>query len=262
MTVSPSDPQTIPRVLPEALPASGPAVPGLPALALGTGRRAEPGAASSRVEAAAKRAFDVVVSLVLLLLLVPVIAVAAALVALESGRPVFFRCRRVGYRWDQLDVLKFRKMRRDARGLPLTTAADDRFTRIGPWLAKFKLDEIPQLWQVLRGEMSLVGPRPEDDEFVQQHSAAYHGIVRVRPGITGLSQIAFAEESRILDQNDPLGHYVRRILPQKVLLDTMYAQRAGLGFDLRILFWTTAAVVLRRQVAVHRDCGKMNLRRR
>jgi lipopolysaccharide/colanic/teichoic acid biosynthesis glycosyltransferase len=153
-------------------------------------------------------------------------------------------------------------MRHDADGPPLTTDDDDRFTRIGPWLAKLKLDEIPQLWQVLRGEMSLVGPRPEDDWFVQQHPEAYDGILRVRPGITGLSQIAFAEESRILDQSDPLGHYMTRILPQKVRLDTMYAGRAGVRFDLRILFWTTAAVILRRQVAVHRDSGKMNLRRR
>jgi lipopolysaccharide/colanic/teichoic acid biosynthesis glycosyltransferase len=175
---------------------------------------------------------------------------------------VFFRANRVGWRGSRLYMLKFRKMHEDASGLALTTDDDHRFTRIGSLLSRLKLDELPQLWHVLVGEMSLVGPRPEDPGFVALHGHEYETILDVRPGITGLSQIAFLEESRILDDDNPVDHYVGHILPQKVGLDVMYARRRSFFLNLRILLWTAAAVVMRRPVAVHRDSGKMNLRRR
>jgi lipopolysaccharide/colanic/teichoic acid biosynthesis glycosyltransferase len=159
-------------------------------------------------------------------------------------------------------MLKFRKMHDNATGPNLTVDDDDRFTRIGASLAKLKIDEIPQLWNVLRGEMSLVGPRPESREYVEMHELQYRTVLAVKPGITGLSQIAFAEESRILDDDDPIEHYVGRILPQKVLLDIIYAENRSVFLNLRILFWTAGAVILRRQVAVHRESGKMGLRKR
>ena len=215
-----------------------------------------------QLSAASIRALDIFVSLTLLILLSPVILAAAIVIRLESPGPAFFRVRRVGYRHEPLRMLKFRKMHDGASGPSLTMDDDHRFTRIGATLAKLKIDEIPQLWNVLKGEMSLVGPRPEDEQFVEMHELLYRTILGVRPGITGLSQIAFAEESRILDDDDPLDHYVGRILPQKVLLDVIYAENRSLRLNLRILFWTTGAVILRRQVAVHRESGKMNLRRR
>jgi lipopolysaccharide/colanic/teichoic acid biosynthesis glycosyltransferase len=212
---------------------------------------------------AAKRGFDVVVSALLLLVLLPLLAIVALLVRLDSPGPVFFRCERAGYRGRSLRVLKFRKMACDASGGPLTTAEDARFTRVGRWLTKYKLDELPQIWQVLKGEMSLVGPRPEDRGFVARHAAAYHErILTVRPGIFGLSQLAFAHENGILDPADPVGHYVARILPQKVALDQMYAAHHDLRLDLRILFWSCIAVVLRRPVAVDRGSAAMRVRRR
>lgn len=216
----------------------------------------------NKANAAAIRVFDAVISAALLLLLLPVIAIAVIVIRVDSPGPAFFRVNRVGYRGAPLRMLKFRKMHDNAVGPNLTADDDVRFTRVGGLLAKLKLDEIPQLWHVLRGEMSLVGPRPEDRHFVDLHETVYATILSVRPGITGLSQIAFAEESRILDGGDPLTHYVGRILPQKVLLDEMYATERSVVLNLRILFWTTAAVIMRRQVAVHRDSGKMNLRRR
>lgn len=222
------------------------------------GRRHVPAA----VGAAAKRTLDVAVSGTLLLALLPLILLAALLIKLDSRGPVFYCCDRVGFHGRRMRMLKFRKMHHDASGMALTTDDDQRFTRIGVWLAKTKVDEIPQLWHVLIGEMSLVGPRPEDRRFVDEHASDYEVILGVRPGMTGLSQIAFAEESRILDDENPLVHYLERILPQKVGLDRMYARSRTLLFDLRILFWTTAAVILRRQVAVHRSSGTMNLRRR
>jgi len=209
-----------------------------------------------------KRLLDILVSGTLLLLLLPIIAVACLLIVLDSPGGAFFRCERAGFRGRRLRMLKFRKMHNGASGRALTTDDDERFTRVGGWLSKTKLDELPQLWHVLRGQMSLVGPRPEDPSFVERHGSAYDHILTVRPGITGLSQLAFAEESRILDDDDPLGHYVDRLLPQKVNLDRFYASQRTLFLDLKILIWTVAAVILRRQVAVHRGSGRMNLRKR
>jgi lipopolysaccharide/colanic/teichoic acid biosynthesis glycosyltransferase len=210
----------------------------------------------------AKRTFDLVSSLTLVLLLAPVFAMIAVLVRLDSHGPALFRCRRVGYRGRPLSMLKFRKMHHMATGGGLTTHGDERFTRAGKWLAKLKADELPQLWHVVRGEMSLVGPRPESYDFVGHHTDEYEEITRVKPGIMGLSQLAFADESRILNTHDPVGHYVGDILPQKVSLDLLYAERWSIWLDIRIAIWTVAAVILRRQVAVNRETGQMSLRKR
>jgi lipopolysaccharide/colanic/teichoic acid biosynthesis glycosyltransferase len=218
-------------------------------------------AAEARWDSGLIRAFDVVVAGLLLVMLLPALLAAALLVRLDSPGPIFYRAERVGFRGSRLRMLKFRKMHHDADGLALTMDDDARFTRIGPILARLKLDEIPQLWHVLRGEMSLVGPRPEHVSFVALHSDTFRSILSVRPGMTGLSQVAFAEESRILDDGDPLGHYVDRILPQKIALDVMYASGRSFWLNTRILFWTCAAL-LRKQVAVNRDTGSMRLRRR
>ena len=110
--------------------------------------------------------------------------------------------------------------------------------------------------------MSLVGPRPEDHSFVAHRLEDYGHILSIRPGIIGLSQLAFARESQILDANDPLGHYIGSLLPQKAGLDRMYVEACSVRMDVRILLWGAVAVLLRKQVAVHRDSGKMNLRRR
>jgi lipopolysaccharide/colanic/teichoic acid biosynthesis glycosyltransferase len=209
---------------------------------------------------ALKRALDLAVAIPLLILLTPVILLVAAAIKLESRGPAFHRCKRVGRGGRELWMIKFRKMHDGAGGPALAAAQDERFTRLGPFLARTKLDEVPQLWNVVKGEMSLVGPRPEDPSFVEVHRDAYGEILRVAPGITGLSQLAFARESEILDPDDRVGDYMRRILPQKIGMDGLYAQRRSLLMDAQILWWTAAAVLVRRQVAVHRDTGRMNLR--
>ena len=218
--------------------------------------------ATRLAQAALKRTFDVAISAMILLLALPLIAIVAVLIRAESPGPIFFRASRVGRGGRPLRMLKFRKMHHNASGAPLTASEDERFTRVGRLLARTKIDEIPQLWHVLNGEMSLIGPRPEDPDFVAERFDDYAEILRVRPGVTGLSQIAFAEESAILCKVDPMGHYRSRIFPQKIRLDRMYAARPTVRRDLSILFWTVAAVLLRRQVAVHRESGRMNLRRR
>lgn len=220
--------------------------------------RTRPAAARAVV----KRSVDLVLAVVLLVAVAPLFAVLAFAVKVDSPGPVLYRARRVGFRGRPMQMLKFRKMRHDAVGLALTAHGDLRFTRIGSFLARTKLDELPQLWNVVRGDMSLIGPRPEDPEFVLMHADDYVDILRIRPGITGLSQVAFREESRILDAADPLTHYLERILPQKMRLDRIYATGYRLRLDLHILAWTFITVFASRPVAVHRETGRMNLRRR
>jgi lipopolysaccharide/colanic/teichoic acid biosynthesis glycosyltransferase len=205
---------------------------------------------------------DIALSALALLLLSPLFAVIALLVVLDSPGPVFFRADRVGFRGRPLRMLKFRKMRTGASGVALTVAGDERLTRLGAWLVRTKLDELPQLWHVLRGEMSLVGPRPESPNFVARFRTDYDVILRVRPGITGYTQLAFAREGAILDPNDPQGHYVQTLLPQKVGLDRLYASRVSIRRDISILVATFVTLVLRQPVAVHRDTAAITLRRR
>jgi len=110
--------------------------------------------------------------------------------------------------------------------------------------------------------MSLVGPRPEDPEFVFAHRDDYAAILEVRPGITGLCQLAFAKEAAILDPTDRLRDYVERLLPQKMAIDRLYAANRSFRMDLWILAWTVTAIILRRDIAVHRTTGRLSLRKR
>jgi lipopolysaccharide/colanic/teichoic acid biosynthesis glycosyltransferase len=198
----------------------------------------------------------------MLLLMVPLMAILAVLIKLDTPGPVFYRCTRVGFRGRRFAMLKLRKMVEGASGPALTTTNDARLTRCGRFLAATKLDELPQLWHVLKGEMSLVGPRPEDPAFVDLYRQEYDEIVSVRPGITGLCQLAFMREGAILDSEERLTKYVSQLLPAKVDLDVLYARNRSVAMDLRILAWTAVAVLFRRDVAVHRGSGRLGLRRR
>ena len=211
---------------------------------------------------ALKRTLDVVIAGGLLVVMLPLLVLIVVAIQLESPGLPFYRARRVGFRGRPLDVLKFRKMHADAKGLPLTLNGDVRLTRVGALMASTRIDELPQLWNVLRGQMSLVGPRPEDPRFVSLYPEGYERILQVRPGITGWSQLAFASESSILDQNDPVGHYVEAILPAKVRLDCLYAERSRVRHDLAVMIWTAAMMIGRTQVAVHRETGRLGRRQR
>jgi lipopolysaccharide/colanic/teichoic acid biosynthesis glycosyltransferase len=215
----------------------------------------------TRSHAVAKRVLDLVLSSLMLVLLLPLFLLVAAAVKLTSRGPLFFRSVRVGLLGNELHMLKFRKMRDGAAGPALTAKDDARFTRVGRLLALSKLDEMPQLWNVVKGEMSLVGPRPEDPGFVAARADEYARILTVKPGITGLCQLAFAKESELLD-SEGIDAYVGRLLPKKIELDLLYAQRRSIALDLRILAWTAAAVLLRRDVAVHRETAQLSRRRR
>ncbi len=216
----------------------------------------------TRVAPAVKRALDVVLASAILLLTAPLIALAALAVVVDSPGPPLYRSLRVGRNGRHFWMYKLRKMHVDAGGPPLTVANDERLTRVGRVISRLKIDELPQLLNVIKGDMSLVGPRPQSPEFVAQHADDYAVILRVRPGITGPSQVAFAEEDRVLCHERPLLQYLQRILPQKLALDQMYVSDWSLRSDLRILFWTFVTVVLRVPVAVHRRDGRMSVRRR
>lgn len=209
-----------------------------------------------------KRVLEALAALAALVLLAPLFLVVIVAIKLDSPGPVFFRVRRVGYLGRELSMLKFRKMRDGAGGAPLTIQGDPRLTRVGRVLACCRLDELPQLWHVLRGEMSIVGPRPEDPRFVSMHPEQYRTILSVRPGITGLSQIAYKEEASIVDDERLIEDYLGRIMPQKLVLDTLYATGSTLRLDFSIAVWTLITMLLRTPVSVNRRTARMNFRRR
>ena len=210
-----------------------------------------------------KRGLDIAVSAVLLLVLAPVFAVIAIAIKVDGRGPVFYRAQRVGRNGRPLAVLKFRKMVDGARGSALTVSGDNRLTPVGRFLTEHKLDEMPQLWNVLRGGMSFIGPRPEDGKFVDLFPEEYaNEILRVRPGITGLTQLAFAHESRLLDASDRERDYRERLLPGKVELDRLYVAKRSLLMDARIFLWTVFAIASGRDIAVNRRTGHVGIRRR
>jgi lipopolysaccharide/colanic/teichoic acid biosynthesis glycosyltransferase len=209
-----------------------------------------------------KRTVDIVTAGLLLLALSPVLLLVMVGIKLESPGPVIFRSNRVGRRGKVFPMLKFRKMRDDAAGPALTSLEDERFTRLGSFLARTRLDELPQLWNVVRGDMSVVGPRPEDPGFVAIYPEEFEVVLQVRPGITGLSQLAFADERRVLDGPDPVGRYVDQLLPQKIGMDRLYVAIQSTSLDIRIVVWTVLAVLFRVEVSVNRASGQLKVRRR
>ncbi len=188
-----------------------------------------------------KRAFDISASALGLVLLAPVLGVAALLIRLTSGSPVIFRQQRIGKDFRPFVIYKFRTMVVDAsrRGGAITCGNDSRITPIGAILRKLKIDELPQLVNVLKGDMSLVGPRPELPEFVARFDSDYHVILQIRPGITDIASLKYRNESEILAGFDnPSDAYVRFVLPDKLRLAKEYVKRSSLLFDFELIFGT------------------------
>jgi len=188
-----------------------------------------------------KRIFDLFLSFIGLTILFPVLLLICILVKIEDGGPVFFTQERVGYKGGLFKIYKFRTMRKnsDRGGRLITIAGDPRITRIGYWLRKFKLDELPQLFNVLRGEMSLVGPRPEVPKYVSLYTKEHERALDHVPGITDPASIVFNEESEILSQyEDPGKAYIERIMPEKIKLYLEYGEKATLISDILIMINT------------------------
>jgi lipopolysaccharide/colanic/teichoic acid biosynthesis glycosyltransferase len=186
-----------------------------------------------------KRAFDLLLSAVILVLMSPVMAIAVLSILLESGRPVFFSQVRVGRQFRKFRILKFRTMVVRNDGPSVTVAGDRRITKIGAILRKSKLDELPQFWNVIRGDMSIVGPRPEVPEYVDLFRQRYQRILSVRPGITDFASIYYRNEEELLSRsNNPLTEYRNRVLPAKLDLADKYIRERSAWRDLRIIALT------------------------
>lgn len=163
-------------------------------------------------------------------------AVVAIAVALDSPGPILYRARRIGRGGRPFAVLKFRTMRHAAEGPPLSVAGDTRYTPLGRSLAAGRLDELPQLWNVLKGEMRLVGPRPEVQEFVEVFAREYEQILSVPPGLTGPAQLRFSRErEELAGVEDRIAYYRETLLPKKVVIDLDYAARHSASRDLSLL---------------------------
>ncbi len=199
-----------------------------------------------------KRLFDIFFSSIGLLMLQPLFVCIAIMIKVDSEGPVLFRQRRVGKNFRRFIIYKFRTMVVDAerKGLRITSGGDHRVTRSGRILRKFKMDELPQLMNVLKGDMSFVGPRPEVEEYVKLYEEDYREILKRRPGITDVSSIIFREEEAVLrNQVDPEEFYKKVLLPEKIRLAKEYLENASFLYDLKLILNTIYKIVYPSAVA-------------
>lgn len=189
-------------------------------------------------ESGGKRFLDLSIAIIGLLLLLPLFLLIAALVMLTSAGPVFYRQERIGKAGCRFKIVKFRTMQADADkyGSSITFDGDPRITSLGRILRAVKLDELPQLWNILKGDMSMVGPRPEVALYVKFYTEEQKKVLTVRPGITDPSSIAYRYEEELLGrQANPAIYYQEVILPHKLTLNAEYIQNISLKMDLSIL---------------------------
>ena len=193
-----------------------------------------------------KRLFDICASIGGLLVLALPFCMVAIIIKLTSKGPVYFRQERVGKNGKTFRIYKFRTMtvNAEAQGMQITVGADRRITKIGQILRKTKVDELPQLINVLKGEMSFVGPRPEVPRYVELYSDYQKNILKIKPGITELASIVYRDENEVLAQSeDPEKTYIEEIMPKKIELNMEYMQKMSFWYDIKLIFKTFAAVV-------------------
>lgn len=193
---------------------------------------------------AAKRGFDIVCSCVGIVVFSWLLLICAILVGVSSPGGVLFCQERIGKGGKPFVIYKFRTMRKDNAGLKITTGRDSRITPVGRILRKTKLDELPQLFNVLKGDMSFVGPRPEVQEYTALYTEEQRQIFLVRPGITGLASIEFRNENELLTaSDDPNRTYIEEIMPRKLGLDLAYISHASVFYDIKLIFRTFLVVI-------------------
>jgi lipopolysaccharide/colanic/teichoic acid biosynthesis glycosyltransferase len=193
-----------------------------------------------------KRLFDIVLSLLALIILFPFFVVIALLISIDSRGGIFYVQKRVGKNNVDFDLYKFRTMGLDSasKGLLTVGARDPRVTRTGYYLRKYKLDELPQLINVLLGNMSLVGPRPEVRKYVDLYNEEQKRVLMVKPGITDYASLEYFDENELLrGSSDPEATYIREVMPAKLELNKKYISEAGLGTDLNIIFRTVKKII-------------------
>jgi lipopolysaccharide/colanic/teichoic acid biosynthesis glycosyltransferase len=194
------------------------------------------------------RLLDWVCSLLGLILLSPLFLLLAVLIRADSAGPVFFRAERVGQGGRLFRLFKFRSMvsGADRRGPGITAAGDERVTRLGRWLRKSKLDELPQLLNVLKGEMGLVGPRPEDPRYVALYTPEQRRILEIRPGITSPASLRYRHEEQLLAGPDWEQVYVEQVMPHKLQIELDYVERRTCASDLALILETVLAPLWKR----------------
>lgn len=193
-----------------------------------------------------KRLFDIVASSLGLIVLSPLFVVLAVWIKADSEGPIFYRQTRVGRNNKDFRLFKFRSMRpgSDRAGLITVGGRDPRVTRSGYYIRKYKLDEFPQLINVLKGDMSLVGPRPEVRKYVDMYTADQKRVLSVRPGITSLASIRYRNENDILAASeDPDRTYIEQVMPDKLAIDLEYVEHAGLLTDIKLIFTTFREII-------------------
>ena len=202
-----------------------------------------------------KRSVDIALAGVLLAVSLPLILLAAILIKLDSDGPVIFRQVRVGRGFKRFHILKLRTMAHSSAGTSYTVGGDSRITRVGCWLRRSKLDELPQLWHVLRGEMSLVGPRPVVPELTEEFRKDYERLLEVRPGLTDPAALKYCQEADVLAMvPDPLKYFKTVVTPDKLRLSQAYLQRATGWSDLAILARTFIALLTSSGFANSQSC--------
>lgn len=193
-----------------------------------------------------KRLFDILMSLIGIIILSPFYIIISIMIKLDSKGPVFFKQIRVGRGEKNFKILKFRTMVTDAeqRGAQITVGRDSRITRVGHFLRKSKLDEIPQLFNVLKGDMSLVGPRPEVPKYTKYYNNQQRRIFEIRPGITDYASIKYRDENEILAQSEnPEETYIEEIMVDKLKLNLQYLSERSLFTDIKIIFMTILKIL-------------------
>jgi lipopolysaccharide/colanic/teichoic acid biosynthesis glycosyltransferase len=193
-----------------------------------------------------KRVFDIFFSLIGLIILLPVFLLISLLILVDSRGGVFYLQKRVGRHNQDFSLFKFRTMRSgsDKKGLLTVGGRDSRITRIGYYLRKYKIDELPQLLNVLIGDMSLVGPRPEVRKYVNLYTPEQMRVLEVRPGITDYASIEYSDENELLGKaSDPEKVYIEEIMPAKLRLNERYIREQGVITDLKIIFGTLRKIV-------------------
>jgi lipopolysaccharide/colanic/teichoic acid biosynthesis glycosyltransferase len=193
-----------------------------------------------------KRLFDIICSLIGILILSPLLLILYLAVAVNSGFPVFYLQTRVGKDNKDFKLFKFRSMNPDAdkKGLLTVGGRDPRITPVGFFLRKYKLDELPQLFNVLFGSMSLVGPRPEVRKYVELYNNEQRKVLEVQPGITDYASLDYINENELLAKSsNPEETYIKEVMPAKLQLNLKYIKEAGLRTDLKIIFRTIGKIV-------------------
>ncbi|MDE5549585.1 MAG: sugar transferase, partial [Clostridia bacterium] len=193
-----------------------------------------------------KRCFDIFFSLLGITLLLWLFLIIAIAIKCTSKGPALFKQERVGKNGETFKIWKFRSMvvNAESKGMQITTDGDNRITKVGKFIRKTKIDELPQLFNVLSGKMSFVGPRPEVPKYVALYNEEQQKVLSVKPGITDLASIEFRNENDLLDgDEDPEKKYIEEIMPSKLALNLKYIEKAGFFYDIGLIFKTIGRVI-------------------